>query len=139
MSKNHPPQIIDQRLADENNAVTTVKGSKSYRRVPCEECPWRIENDGSFPAEAFRISAPTAYDMSDRVFACHMSGLKHPAICAGFILAAHHNLALRLKEVNGELDYDLISDDGALLHETYRSMAEANGVDPDDPVLGPCR
>ena len=30
-------------------------------------------------------------------------------------------------------------DGGHELHENYRAMAIANGVAPDDPVLGACR
>lgn len=124
---------------DDNQVVTVVGGSGSYRKTPCDECPWRCENDGSFPAEAFRVSAHTSYDMSDRVFACHMSSTTHPMTCAGFILASEHNLKLRLAYATGKIKRGLVHDGDADLHESYRSMAEANGVDPDDPVLRPCR
>jgi hypothetical protein len=34
---------------------------------------------------------------------------------------------------------DDVSDGGHRLYDNYRSMAVANGVDPDDPILAPCR
>lgn len=132
-------KVVRRRLADENHAVATVVGQGSYRRTPCVECPWRTENDGVFPAEAFRISARTAYDAAWETFGCHMSSCNAPMTCAGFILASHHNLSLRLKEATGKLDRDSVHDDGVELHDSYRAMAVANGVDPDDPVLTPCR
>lgn len=134
------PEIIDTRRADENNVVVTIKnGGNAYREKPCPECPWRKENDGSFPAEAFRHSARTAYDMSQHTFACHMASLDHPVICAGSILASCDNMSLRLMEINDQLDRDRVTDAGADLHNNYRAMAEANGVSADDPILGPCR
>lgn len=132
---------IDRRLADENNAVVTVVGGEGHCRVPCPECPWRPENAGNFPAEAFRISAPTAYDMADRTFACHMAGTERPTTCAGALLSSggEHNLAVRMRILKGDFRWDDVSDGDADLFESYRDMAEANGVDPDDPVLGPTR
>lgn len=128
------------RQADENNVVLSVEGGgNAYRKEPCQECPWRRSNDGSFPAEAFRHSAETAYDLSQRTFGCHMSGPDHPAVCAGFILGAQHNMALRLACARGAIDPKKVTDGDADLHPDYRSMAVANGVDPDDPVIAPCR
>jgi hypothetical protein len=34
---------------------------------------------------------------------------------------------------------DDVHDGGHDLHDSYRDMAVANGVDPDDPALGRCR
>jgi hypothetical protein len=31
-----------------------------------------------------------------------------------------------------------VSDDGLELFDSYRSMADANGVPPNDPILAPC-
>ena len=119
--------------------VVTVKGGRGkHRREPCPDCPWRTDATGKFPAEAFRHSAPTAYDMSDRIFSCHQSGSKKPATCAGFLLrGADHNLAVRLGKIQGK--FADVSDGGHALHASYRAMAEANGVDPDDRVLDKCR
>lgn len=140
MTQRKKPRITQVRPADESSQViTVVGGNDAYRKEPCAECPWLRENDGSFPAEAFRHSAETAYDMSQHVFACHMSGKDRPATCAGFILGADHNMALRLKYMRGAIDPRLVSDGGADLHPNYRSMAIANGVDPNEPVLRPCR
>ena len=93
----------------------------------------------AFPAEAFRHSANTAYDMSDHSFGCHQSGSKRPATCAGFLLrGADHNLSVRLGYMTGQYQDD-VSDAGEDLHESYRDMAIANGVDPDDVALKHCR
>jgi hypothetical protein len=116
-----------------------VGGALAYRRAPCAECPWRVDRTGAFPASAFRASAPTAYDMAPETFACHMSGTSRPAICAGFLLrGAEHNLAVRLRLASGEIALRAVRSRVAL-HSDYRSMAVANGVDPDDPALAPCR
>lgn len=121
-----------QQIADEHHAVTTVEGgSGAYCRTPCRECPWRVENAGSF----------TAYDMANRVFGCHMAGTARPMSCAGALLStgAAHNLALRLAAMRGSFSWDQVTAGDAVLHESYAEMAVANGVDPADPVLGPCR
>lgn len=140
MTKSNKPAVVQIRPAgDEHQVVTVVGGRSAYRRKPCRDCPWRKDAIGTFPAEAFRHSANTAYDMSDHTFACHQSGARKPAICAGFLLrGADHNLTVRLGYMSGRLKGD-VSDGGHALHESYRTMAEANGVDPSDPVLAPCR
>jgi hypothetical protein len=134
------PRITATRPADENNQVVRVEGGKgSYRREPCPGCPWRVDQTGEFPAEAFRISANTAYDMAGETFGCHESGTKAPATCAGFLLrGADHNMSVRLGYSSGRYKGD-VTDGGHELHPSYRAMAIANGVDPDDPVLAPCR
>lgn len=133
-------KVIDTTPADEFHQVATVQGGNgAYMRHPCAECPWRVDRAGSFPAEAFRISANTAYDMATRTFGCHMAGREHPATCAGFLLrGADHNLTVRLRWADGTIQPDEISTD-AELHDSYRAMAEANGVAPDDPALRRCR
>jgi hypothetical protein len=132
--------ISQIRPAGMDHQVVTVEGGGcSYRRSPCADCPWKISATGIFPAEAFRLSAHTAYDMSGEIFGCHQSGTTHPATCAGFLLrGGDHNLAVRLGVMSGKYRDD-VSDDGHALHDDYRSMAQANGVDPADPVLSPCR
>ena len=134
------PVITRVRQAGEKHQVVTVEGGHAaYRRKPCSDCPWRKDATGEFPAEAFRHSAGTAYDMSRDTFACHQSGKRKPAICAGFLLrGADHNLAIRLGYMTGRFRND-VSDGGLDLHENYRAMAIANGVEPDDAVLAPCR
>ncbi len=134
------PTITDVRPAGDDHQVVTVEGGKAgYRRRPCSDCPWRVDAVGEFPAEAFRHSAGTAYDMSNRTFACHQSGVKKPAICAGFLLrGADHNLGIRFKRMQGLITDD-VEDGGHALHANYRAMAVANGVAPDDEVLRPCR
>lgn len=139
------PKIVNITAVGENargeqHQVVSVEGgaSRSFRCQPCSDCPWRLDATGEFPPDAFRRSARTAYDMATEVFACHQSGVAKPAACAGFLLrGAHHNLAIRLRRMRGEcLDVD---DGGHELHDSYRAMAIANGVPPDDPALGPCR
>lgn len=134
------PRIVDVRPAGPEHQVVTVVGGKgSYRRQPCPKCPWRTDAVGEFPAESFRHSANTAYDMSQHVFSCHDSGTKKPATCAGFLLrGADNNLAVRLAYMSGRLEGD-VTDGGCELHDSYWDMAVANGVDPEDPVLKPCR
>lgn len=134
------PTITNIRPADANNQVVTVEGGRgSYRRKPCAKCPWRVDAVGEFPAEAFRHSASTAYDMAPNTFACHEAGTKRPAICAGFLLrGADHNMAVRLGYITGRLKGD-VNDAGHELHENYRAMAIANGVPADDLALLACR
>lgn len=134
-------RIIEERPAGPNHAVVSVESEVvSYRRTPCRDCPWRVDAVGEFPAEAFRHSAETAYDMSQREFACHSSGSEKVATCAGYLLrGATHNLSTRLRLMNGRVDLSRVSDGGVELFDSYREMAVANGVDPDDPVLDRCR
>lgn len=138
--KKTAPQVIAVRPAGADHQVVTLQGGRgTYRRKPCSDCPWRVDATGVFPAEAFRHSASTAYDMSDRTFACHQSGGGKPATCAGFLLrGAAHNLAIRLKLIKGEIVGDVV-DGGLQLHDSYRAMAIANGVGADEEVLAPCR
>lgn len=121
-----------------DHQVVTVNGNGTYRREPCAECPWRRDAPrGEFPAEAYRHSANTAYDMSTHVFSCHMSGPGKPATCAGFLMrGAEHNLSVRMKRGMSDL-LDVSS--SVPLYDDYREMAEANGVDPNDPALAGCR
>jgi Family of unknown function (DUF6283) len=135
-------RTINVKPAGQDHQVITVFDEMylGYRRRPCSTCPWRIDAIGEFPAEAFRHSANTAYDMALHEFGCHQSGRDKPATCAGFLLrGARHNLTTRLKLASGEIDPASISDAGLELFENYREMAEANGVSPDDPVLAQCR
>lgn len=134
------PEITRTRAAGPDHQVVTVEGGKgSHRRKPCAKCPWRVDAVGQFPAEAFRHSAETAYDMATHTFACHESGATKPAMCAGFLLrGAGHNLTVRLKMIRGA-GFGDVEDGGHELHENYRAMAIANGVAQDDPVLAACR
>lgn len=135
-------KLIARHHADENNdvvhVVTNGEGQPVYRREPCAGCPWRIRNTGNFPAQAFRISAPTCYDAAFETFACHESGQKSPATCAGFLLQnSVHNLTVRIKESKwGPFE---VRRNRARLYKSYRDMAVANGVPPDDPAIAACR
>lgn len=131
-------EITQVRKADENHQVVTVEGGhKGYKKRPCADCPWRKDAVGVFPAEAFRLSAHTSYDMNDRTFGCHSAGSEKPKTCAGFLLkGARHNLAVRLRAgVTGDYDLNAVSDGGHELFESYKAMAIANGVSPDDECL----
>lgn len=134
------PAITQVRPAGERHQVVTVEGGRGgYRRKPCSDCPWRVDATGEFPPEAFRHSANTAYDMSRHSFACHQSGTSKPAVCAGFLLrGAEHNLSVRLHRMSGQIGQD-VTDGGHELHASYRAMAVANGVNPDDDALRLCR
>jgi hypothetical protein len=48
-------------------------------------------------------------------------------------------MAVRLQASMGRIDLNSVTDAGLELHASYRDMAEANGVDPDDYVLRACR
>jgi len=135
------PKITRVRPVDDANQVVTVEGGAGlYRRSPCGGCPWRVDQTGSFPAEAFRHSAETAYDMSTHTFACHEAGTVTPLICAGFLLrGAHHNMAVRMRMITGQIDPAAVHDGGHELHDGYTAMAVANGCSPRDPALRRCR
>lgn len=127
--------------------VVTVSSNtaKPARSKPCATCPWRMDAVGIFPAEAFRHSAPSGYDVPELLlgghppmtFSCHTSGSDHTRICAGFLLseAADHNLALRLRQ---EPIGPVSNPDGLELFKDYFEMATANGVAHDDPTITPC-
>lgn len=130
------------RPAGHDHQVVSVQGGDLglYRRKPCESCPWRRDAVGEFPAEAFRHSAATAYDMAQNTFACHSSGCEKPALCAGFLLRnSENNLGVRMMQMRGQVSMDEVSDGGHALFDSYREMAVANGVPSDDPVLERCR
>ena len=134
--------ITMTRAAGADHQVVTVQSHgqrNGYRKEPCAQCPWRKDAVGVFPAEAFRHSAYTAQDMSEHMFGCHESGAAKRATCAGFLLhGAHHNLSIRLARMAGRIKDD-VTDGGHEMHQSYRAMAVANGVPPDDPALSMCR
>lgn len=125
----HKTSAVDQVL-------TVVGGNHGYRREPCSGCPWRVDQTGQFSANAFRVSAHTAYDGDFELFGCHESGPVKPATCAGFLMRnSINNIGARLNGIDGGPGCH--SD--VALHRSYREMAIANGVDPADPVLMRCR
>lgn len=137
MSKTKP-KVTRVKYAGDDHVVVTVEGGKGdYQKQPCKECPWRKANTGNFPPEAFRISAGTCVDMATHTFACHMKGKDRPSTCAGFILVnGHDNMSVRIARIEGKmLD---VHGDLDELHESYREMAIANGVDEDDPAIEHC-
>ena len=130
--------VIGRQSADKNHDVVTVKGDgeKKYMKEPCPNCPWRKDAVGEFPAEAFRLSAHTSYDMAENSFGCHSSGVEKPKTCAGFLLnGSAHNLGVRLRLITGVYDLNKVSDGGNELFKSYKEMAIANGVSPDDKSL----
>ena len=138
--KSRKARVIASRLADKNNAVVTVVGgSGKHVNKPCDQCPWRIDQAGKFPAEAFRISVNVAYDQSFHIFGCHMAGAGRPAACAGFLLKnSANNIGARLA-ARGDIDFEVLNDGGLELYNSYREMAIANGVPADDASLESCR
>lgn len=134
-------KVLQVRPAGDNHQVIQVSSRDGgYCKKPCANCPWRKDAVGEFPAEAFKHSAYTAYDMATSTFACHTAGKDNPKMCAGFILhGSMHNLTFRLKLRKTRSMFRDVSDGGHELFTSYREMAIANGVDPDDPVLAPCR
>jgi len=133
-------KITNIRPAGRHDQVVTVEGGGgSYRKSPCPGCPWIKANVGAFPAESFRHSANTAFDMSQNQFGCHASGTTKPATCAGFLLrGADHNLAVRMARITGKIADD-VTEAGETLFESYRDMAVANGVSVNDPSIARCR
>ena len=142
-SVNQVLNVEETRPAGPDHQVVTfiakARAARVYRTQPCADCPWRKDATGVFPAEAFRHAARTAYDMAVHSFSCHEAGAVRPALCAGFLLrGANHNLSVRLAQIKGQSFAD-VHDGGRELHDSYRAMATANGVDPGDPILAPCR
>lgn len=141
-ARREPPREVARRPADANSEVVSLEGGGwAHCARPCAECPWRRENAGSFPAEAFRISARTAHDMAQSTFACHMAGTTNAKTCAGALMStgAEHNMRIRLALMRGDFRWEEVEDGGADLFPSYRDMAVANGVAPDDPTLAPTR
>ena len=140
------------RAAGPDHQVVTIEStSHQYRRTVCRDCPWRVDATGTFPPEAFVLSAPTSYDVpvtveimlrtGDRpsTFSCHSHGTDQPITCAGFLLRdAAHNLAVRMAGIAGR-HVAGVREPNCDLHENYRAMAIANGVPADHPALEHCR
>ncbi len=158
-----PSTLIARRLAGDDHAVITVTGGNhSYRRRPCEDCPWRTDTVGKFPAEAFRLSANTGaehlnvegergrsksceaslkkrFNEASHTFGCHRSGTDRPATCAGYVLRGDSALGWRMAMIHGYFDPNNVSSGGCTLFESYYEMAVANGVAPDDLALAACK
>lgn len=133
---------ITPRMAGPEHMVLNVlirRETHPCRYEPCEQCPWRKDQVGNFPPEPFRVSAHTAYDAAVPMFGCHMSKPASPLTCAGFLLSAGalHNIGVRLGLTRG-LALDKVTS-SVPLFSSYREMAIANGVAPDDFVLARCR
>jgi len=135
------PKITNIRKAGCKHQVLEVHGGDgSYCKQPCVQCPWRKDQVGKFPASAFLHSANTSFDMSTHQFACHMAGAEKPKTCAGFLLnGSIHNLTIRLKLAQGEIDLKSITDGGYELFDNYREMAIANGVKATNKKIADCR
>lgn len=129
-------KITETKPVDDHHQVVLVEGMGSHRREPCGGCPWRIDQTGAFPAGAFRISADTCFDGALKLFACHESGLRRPATCAGFLIVnSAHNVIARMRGISGGRGCS----SPVPLHPSYKAMAIANGVAPDDPAIALCR
>ncbi len=127
---------------DEFAVRRLINTSSRIRNKPCKTCPWRRDAEiGEFPAEAYRTSASCAYDTALTMFSCHESGTKKAAVCAGFLLAnSNHNMGVRLGVMKGTYNLSRLGNpDNVELYSSYRAMAIANGVDPQDPRIAACR
>ncbi|MFJ4879716.1 DUF6283 family protein [Streptomyces sp. NPDC088745] len=135
--------VTQQRPADSVWGVTSVdyQGPPVAQRSPCagtERCPWRRDAvPGAFPAEAFRLSAPTSYSDSGRRFGCHSSSAEAPRVCAGWLLrgASGNQQVMKLLEA-GLIQVPMLPAE-VELYDDYAEMAVANGVAEDDPTLAP--
>lgn len=77
--------------------------------------------------------------MSTTQFACHKSPEGQEYACAGFLLSGSaHNLGVRIGIMKKLIRLSQVHSDYPLFRN-YREMAIANGVNPSDPVLRPCR
>lgn len=137
--------VHETRVCSDEYGVTTVetrgRGVHPHRRKPCKECPWRMDVPaGVFPPDAFRESAPTAYDSAIKTFGCHMNKVTASATCAGFLLRhGENNIGVRLALSGERIELDEVEDGGLPIYPSYREMAAANGVPADDPVLDQVR
>lgn len=52
---------------------------------------------------------------------------------------AEHNITIRLKAARGLYDPEAVREPDVELHPSYADMAVANGCDPGDERLRPCR
>lgn len=114
-----------------------MSGAPFMVRRTCPECPWRRDvPPGRFPPERFRALADTCKPGGLRpMFACHLSPEGAERACAGFVLVAGPDAnSVRLAAARGRFRPGEVSTD-APLFGSYREMAEANGVAPDDPAL----
>ena len=110
MSESKPHKVVAVRPAglnaygEDHQVLTVTGGTGKYRRKPCANCPWRTDAVGEFPAEAFRHSANTAYDMSLHKFGCHSAKKTDPATCAGFLLrgGAHKRAGIKHRQQGAE-------------------------------------
>ncbi|WIV52859.1 DUF6283 family protein [Amycolatopsis nalaikhensis] len=123
--------------ADGWGVITVAASADAYRASPCARCPWLRDSPvGAFPPDVFRHAARTTYDLATHKFGCHSSTPEQPKTCAGFLLrGAAHNLSVRL--YGPDVTTAVTSD--RPLYDNYREMAIANGVDPEDPSIAPCR
>lgn len=138
--------IKGTKIASDEYGVTSIEtsGGRKHvaRKTPCEQCPWREDvPTGVFPAEC--IPAQRTHRLRCRhvhVRLPHGGRAASGHMCAGFLLRhGAHNLSVRIALSGERIDLDKISDGGFPIYETYRDMAVANGVDPDDLVLKPVR
>jgi hypothetical protein len=139
-------KIVATTRCSDDYGVTTVEMTgaekRHQRKKPCSQCPWRSDLPvGVFPADAFRESAKTSYDMAESVFGCHMSKIESgPHTCVGFLLRhGENNLQVRFATAEDRFDFEGLNDGGYPLYESYREMAVANGVDAAESCLEPVR
>lgn len=84
------------------------------------------------------MTAPELIPRHNKLYRCRYGFNGGEQICLFVGYQADGEQIVRLGYMSGRLKDD-VSDGGHALHENYKAMAEANGVDPSDPVLAPCR
>lgn len=108
------------------------------RNTPCPECPWLADAEpGKFTTERYRSLASSARQELGCVFACHMSSDASPIACAGYLaVVGPVSLQVRLMAAQGLVDVSAVAVPADVaLYPSYRALAVANGVAPDDPCL----
>jgi len=63
----------------------------------------------------------------------------HPEGMFDLVRNADNNIGSRLAAMRGVIDLAALEDPGDTLFRSYRHMAIANGVSPNDPILAACR
>lgn len=132
-------QVVRTRPAGPDHQVVTIEGaewvsSPALQRLPLAEgCRGRIST-GSFRALGQHRIRHGAKHLCVPPVWCSKAGHLRRILLRG----ADHNLSVRLGYLKGVIDHD-VKDGGLALHDGYREMAIANGVDPDHPALKQCR
>jgi hypothetical protein len=99
----------------------------------CSACPWRKDVPvGVFPPERFIALAATVKQDFGPVFACHKTTEGQDSACVGYLLTeGTENFNVRIASIRGALDMKKLKSEYPL-YATFKEMALANGVAPED-------